>query len=105
MTELATTSQPWWRRAARFCFAWEPVRHAAWETFLFRLGIAWLAWQTLCFPSHKITQPVPHGMAAWGVDFTWLGDAHLAQWLVPLWGVCLLLYVTNGIPFTRPVRS
>jgi hypothetical protein len=99
MAEPAITSgQSWWRRSAHFWLAWEPMRHAWWETFLFRLGIAWLAWQTLCLPSHRVAQPVPHGLAAWGVDFTWLGDVHLAPWLVPVWGVCLLLYVFNFVP-------
>jgi hypothetical protein len=79
-------------------FSWRPMRHAAWETFLFRIGIAWTAWQTIGGPSQKSAQPVPHGLAAWGVDFTWLGDTHLAQWLVPLWAVCLLLYIVNVAP-------
>ncbi len=74
------------------------MRHAAWETFLFRLGIAWVAWQTIGGPSHWNTQTDPHGLAAWGVDFTWLGDAELAKWLVPLWGVCLLLYLFGVVP-------
>lgn len=96
-------AEPWWRRSLREWFSWRPMRHAAWETFLFRLGIAWIAWLTIGGASHKSAQPVPHGMAAWGVDFTWLGDSHLAQWLVPLWAVCLLLYVLSGIPLTRPI--
>jgi hypothetical protein len=87
-------SQPWWRTL----FRWEPVRHARWETFLFRLGIAWVAWQTIGGPSQHNTQPEPHGLAAWGVDFTWLGDAQLARWLVPFWAVCLLLYLFNIVP-------
>lgn len=79
-------------------FSWQPIRHEAWETLLFRMGIAWIAWQTIGGPSHRSAQPVPHGMAAWGVDFTWLGDPHLATWLVPFWGVCLILYVCNVMP-------
>lgn len=91
-------AESWWRRSLREWFSWRPMRHAAWETFLFRLGIAWIAWLTIGGASHKSAQPVPHGMAAWGVDFTWLGDSHLAQWLVPLWAVCLVLYVCNVAP-------
>lgn len=89
---------PWWRRCWRWCFGFEPMRHAPWETFLFRVVIALVAFDTIRGPSHKMAQPQPHGMAAWGVDFTWLGDPQLAQWLVPAWGVCLLLYIGNVAP-------
>jgi hypothetical protein len=95
---MLTPQRPWWRCFLNDLFSWEPVRHAAWETFLFRLGISWIAWQTICGPSHKITQPAPHGLAAWGVNFTWLGDPQLAHWLVPLWGICLLLYICDVWP-------
>jgi hypothetical protein len=74
------------------------MRHAWWETLLFRIGIAWVAWQTISGPSHWNAQPTPHGLAAWGVDFTWLGNAQLAHWLVPLWGLCLALYVFDFWP-------
>ncbi len=37
-------------------------------------------------------------MAAWGMDFTWLGDTNLAHWLVPIWGICLLLYIFDIVP-------
>jgi len=74
------------------------MRHAWWEMVLFRLGIAWVTWQTIGGPSQSNTQPDPHGLAAWGVDFTWLGDAQLAHWLVPLWGACLALYVCGVAP-------
>jgi len=99
MDSLASR-QLWWRAL----FRWEPMRHAAWETFLFRLGIAWVAWQTIGGPSHWNTQTDSHGVAAWGVDFTWLGDAELAKWLVPLWGVCLVLYLLSGISLATPWR-
>lgn len=94
MDSSATPSLPWWCRL----FRWEPMRHAWWEMVLFRLGIAWVTWLTIGGPSQSSAQPDPHGLAAWGVDFTWLGDVQLAHWLVPIWGVCLVLYVCGVVP-------
>jgi hypothetical protein len=99
VTRTTSAAGPGWQRTLRTWCRYEPVRHAAWETLLFRGVIAWVAWDTICGPSHKTTTPEhPHGISAWGVDFTWLGDAQLAHWLVPVWGAFLLLYVAGFAP-------
>jgi len=80
--------------------AWEPMRHARWETFLFRAGIAWCAWQTLAGPVSSTAQPRPHGAAVW-LDLTFGGNPQVMGVLSPLSGVCLLLYVFRvAVPFT-----
>lgn len=89
---------PLWRRFLRFWFAIEPMRHAWWETLSMRCIIAWATWHTLRQPSPFVQQPQPHGLAVWGVDFTWLGRAELSLYLLPLWAACLLLYVANVFP-------
>jgi hypothetical protein len=89
---------PLWRRFLRFWFAIEPMRHAWWETLSMRCLIAWATWLTLRQPSPFDQQPQPHGLAVWGVDFTWLGKEEMSPYLVPLWVVCLLLYVANVFP-------
>jgi len=88
-----------WRRAWRFCFAIEPMRHRWYETLSFRLVIAFVAWLTIGGPAHAQSQPHPTGLAAWGIDFSWLGREDVSQWLVPLLAVCLLLYV--ALPLGR----
>lgn len=67
------SSAPLWKRFLRFWFALEPMRHAWWETLTMRGIIAWAAWLTLRQPSPFDQYPQPHGLAVWGVDFTWLG--------------------------------
>jgi hypothetical protein len=95
----ATSSgTPLWKRFLHFWFAVEPMRHAWWETLSMRCIIAWATWLTLRQPSPFDQQPQPHGLAVWGVDFTWLGREELSPYLVPLWGICLLLYVANVLP-------
>jgi hypothetical protein len=89
---------PLWKRFLRFWFAIEPMRHAWWETLVMRGIIAWAAWLTLRQPSPFDQYPQPHGLAVWGVDFTWLGNAQLSPYLVWLWAGCLLLYVLNVFP-------
>lgn len=89
---------PRWRRFFRYWFSIEPMRHAWWETLVMRGIIAWAAWITLRQPSRFDQVPHPHGLAAWGVDFTWLGKEEMSPYLVPLWAVCLLLYVANVFP-------
>lgn len=92
--------RPGWRASLRSWFAWEPMRHARWETFLFRAGIAWCAWQTLAGPLSFTTQPRPHGAAAW-LDVTFGGNPQVMGVLSPLSGVCLVLYVFRiAMPFT-----
>ncbi len=87
------------KRVWRFLFGMETVRHARWETLLFRIGIALVVWDTLSRPSPFISQPIPHGFATWGWDFSWIGDAALLdKWLAPLWIGCLLLFVLNVLP-------
>lgn len=90
--------QPLWRRFFSFWFAIEPIRHAWWETLVMRGIIAWAAWLTLRQPSPFDQQPQPHGLAVWGADFTWLGSEALSPYLVPLWAVCLVLYVLGAMP-------
>jgi len=92
-------SAPAWLRAWRFLFAHEPMRHAWWELLIMRIGIAWVAWNAIQFlplPFHA--QPVPHGMAAWGMDFTWLGDATLAGQLRMCCAISLVLYIIGIWP-------
>ena len=103
MTASAATAlaPPLWRRVIRFCFGFEPMRHAWWETFLFRIAIAYIAWDTIGGPSRFHSQPAPHGLAAWGVDFSWLGSEDIARWFVPVLGVCLVLYI--AFPLVRPL--
>ena len=88
-----SNTEPLTKRLWRFCFAVEPMRHAWWELLIFRFVVAWCAWDTLAGPSRFHSQPVPHGIAAWGVDFSWLGSDEVAGWLVPLIAVCLLAYL------------
>lgn len=89
-----------WLECLRSWFTYEPMKHAWWETILFRAGIAWCAWPTLASHLTFTTQPRPHGIAAW-VDLTFCSDPKLMAVLSPLSGVCLLLYVFNlAVPFT-----
>src|SRR5687768_13931317 len=64
----AFAAQPFWRRAFRWCFAVEPMRHAWWETLIMRGIIAWAVLFSLWHPSNMTSQPQPHGLAAWGAD-------------------------------------
>lgn len=86
------------RKGWRQWLGFVPVRHERWELVLMRLGVAWVTWMTLKYmplPFHA--QPVPHGLAAWGIDFTWMADASVTK---PLWWICMIslgLYVV-GIP-------
>lgn len=95
---LSDRRLPPWKRFFQFWFAIEPMRHAWWETLVMRGIIAWAAWITLRQPSRFDQVPHPHGLAAWGVDFTWLGKEELSPYLIPLWAVYLLLYVANVFP-------
>lgn len=63
-----------------------------------RIGVALVAWYTMSGPSPFHSQPIPHGMALWGADFSWLGDVELAKTLVPFWAVCLGLYAIGVVP-------
>jgi hypothetical protein len=97
----APSGAPLWKRFLRFWFAIEPMRHAWWETLSIRCIIAWAAWLTLRQPSPFDQQPQPHGLAVWGVDFTWLGRENLSPSLVRLWAVCLVWYVVSDVPITK----
>jgi hypothetical protein len=94
-------TQPFWRRALRFCVGFEPMRHAWWETLIFRIVIAQVTWVSSAGPSRFHSQPAPHGLAAWGLDFSWVGSEDLARWFVPLIGACLLIYIL--LPLVRVV--
>lgn len=89
-----SSSRSVWLARLRSWFAWEPMRHAAWEMFLFRAGIAWCAWPPVSRPLTFTTQPAPHGIAVW-FDVTFCGNPQIIAWLAPLAAVCLLLYVFN----------
>jgi hypothetical protein len=79
------------------------MRHAWWETVLFRAGIAWCAWQTLALPRPFRSLPRKHGIAVW-FDVTFAGDPQIMGWLSILSAVCLLLYVLNiAVGFTLVV--
>lgn len=98
MPSSATTAETvsdvsFWRRAWNFCFRIEPMRHPAWETLTFRLVIAYAAWHSLQAGSQFRSQPVPHGLATWGLDFSWMGDPATLEWWVPLMTACLAVYV------------
>ncbi len=93
----SSPSRSGWLACLRSLFAWEPMRHAAWETFLFRVGIAWCAWPPISRPLTFTTLPRPHGIAVW-LDVTFCGNPQIISWLSPLAGVCLLLYVLNIAP-------
>ncbi len=99
--DVQSGPKPLWRRFLNFWFAIEPIRHAWWETLVMRGIIAWAAWLTLRQPSPFDQQPQPHGLAAWGVDFTWLGSTALSPSFVPLWAVCLILYLLHDVPMSR----
>src|SRR4051812_18813693 len=88
---LGTDSR--WTCVWRWLFSVEPMRHAWWETFIMRAIIAWAVWISLVIPAPATSQPHPHGLAAWGVDFTWLGDAAWTPALQIIINVCLVLYV------------
>jgi hypothetical protein len=84
----------------KFCFGFEPIKHAWWETFLIRCAIAYAAWFSLKDARSETAQPAPHGLAAWGVDFTWLSDDKTMETVVPLLNICLLLYILLPIAST-----
>lgn len=95
-----TSPHKGWRECLRSWFAYEPMKHARWETLLFRAGIAWCAWPTMAQHLTFTSQPRPHGVAVW-FDLTFCSDPKLMALLSPLSGVCLLLYVLNlALPFT-----
>ncbi|MFZ4764510.1 MAG: hypothetical protein ACOYMN_06105 [Roseimicrobium sp.] len=93
-----TSNQPWWQRAWRWCFAIEPMAHAWWETLIMRGVIAWATLITLWHTAPFTSQPQPHGLAAWGADFTWLGNGALTPSLRIVLGVSLVLYVCRVLP-------
>ena len=95
MSTIAAGNESFLRRVWRFCFAIEPFRHEWWETLIFRFVIAWASWETLKGPSRFHSQPegLEHGIAKWGVDFSWLGSDSIMTWFVPFIGVCLLIYL------------
>lgn len=86
------------RAIRRWIFAVEPMRHAWWETLFMRAIIAWASWIGLAIPSPFTSQPQPHGLAVWGVDFSWLGNAALATELHAMLIICLVLYVLRVLP-------
>ena len=90
--------EPVWRRVWQWCFAIERMDHAGWETFFMRVIVAVATLITLWYPSPFNSQPQPHGLAAWGVDFTWLGDASLTTVMRGIHLVCCLLYVFGVVP-------
>lgn len=96
---MVSVNELGWRRWWRCLFAFEPVRHEHWELLVMRFGVAYVTWLTLQFmPLPFNAQPVPHGFASWGMDFTWMADAGVTT---PLWWVCmgsLLLYVVGVWP-------
>lgn len=89
---------PAWRRTWRWLFATEPMAHAGWETFIMRIIVAAAALITLWNPSPFTSQPQPHGLAAWGVDFTWLGNEALTPALRVVLVACLAAYVCGILP-------
>lgn len=100
MTRPAETEPqgPAWRRAWRWCFAIERMDHAGWETFFMRVIVAMATLITLWHPSPFNSQPQPHGLAAWGMDFSWLGDPSLTSTLRGVHMVCCVLYVFGFMP-------
>ena len=70
---------PLWRRVLKFCLGFEPMRHAWWETLIFRIVIAQVTWESSAGASRFHSQPAPHGLAAWGLDFSWVGSEELAR--------------------------
>lgn len=102
------------KRWLRFWFGFEPMRHAWWEVFLLRAGIALITWPTVGGASRFTSQPVPHGMAAWGWDFTWIGNEALLKnplfslplpgmeslpvSMLTLWALSLVLYALGVFP-------
>jgi hypothetical protein len=87
-TKWAAIIADWWR--------YEPIRHAKWEVFLLRLGLAWVTWITLQGDSNFTTQPHPNGIARW-MDLTFLSDDALESWLRPAAWASLAIYVA-GVP-------
>ena len=76
--------------------AYEPIKHAPWEVFLLRLGLAWVAWLTLEGNSDFTAQPHPNGVAKW-MDLTFLSNDATEAWLRPLARASLVAYVL-GVP-------
>lgn len=86
-------------RIWKFLFAHEPMRHAWWELAVMRLGVAMVTWSALKFlPMPYGSQPVPHGLAALGVDFTWLSDPAVVKWTLWMNAASLVLYVAGVWP-------
>lgn len=95
---VPTTGASPWRRIFHWLFAVEPMRHTWWETLIMRGIIAYAAWISMVLPSPFTSLPHPHGLAVWGVDFTWLGNASLAPTLHIIVNTCLVLYVLRIVP-------
>jgi hypothetical protein len=86
------------RRVFCWWFAVEPMRHASWETLVMRGIIAWAVMFSMWHPSNMTSQPQPHGLAAWGADFTWLSNVGIYPTVRIVLVACLLLYAGGIMP-------
>ncbi len=85
-----------WREKAAGWLRFEPIRHAPWEVFLLRLGLAWIAWMAFDEDCRFPTQPHPNGIA-WWVDLTFLADDAVGEPLRVAARCCLAAWVL-GVP-------
>lgn len=95
-------------------FAFEPQRHTRWEGLVLRSGLAGITWLTIKGTSSATSQPHPHGLAALGIDFAWIGRKSVVEqpfWILDLpgfpalgislltiWAACLVIYALGFIP-------
>jgi hypothetical protein len=89
-------SEGGWGAWLRTLIVFEPIRHARWELFWLRLGLAYVAWETFVGSSDFTEQPHPNGIAHW-VDLTFLSDDATEGWLRWVARVSLVAFVV-GVP-------
>ena len=85
-----------WLLRLKALMVFEPIRHARWELFLLRLGLAYVAWETFVGSSDFTEQPHPNGIAHW-VDLTFLSVDATEGWLRWAARLSLVAFVV-GVP-------
>ncbi|MEM0895921.1 MAG: hypothetical protein AAGJ79_03470 [Verrucomicrobiota bacterium] len=67
--------------------------YARYEAWCMRLGLAILLYFNLPVQAKYSEQPIPNGLALWGMDFTWAGDAEIMKWMMWILIPVLVCYV------------
>lgn len=85
-----------WMGWLKALMVFEPIRHAKWELFVLRLGLAYVAWGTFAGSSDFTGQSHPNGIAHW-MDLTFLSDDATEGWLRMVARGSLVAFVL-GVP-------